>query len=369
MNLSLLLPLAVAAYLPMVFLGLGADFDSFAVADTARTLLDDHRYVPSRYPSYPVHEFASTALFAVGGSVATNLGTVVMSFVTVAFFIELGRHFRVPHLWLLAVILMLSPVYWVNSTATIDYLWATGFLMPSALFLVRARYGVAGILGGLAIGTRLSSILLVAAFVALSPRLDPRTLLRYLLPTALVGGLLYLPTFIEAGSSLDFLTYAEPKTYPGGRLGRFLYKNVYFLGLLGTLALVAVLPLVVKGLRAHIANENQRLVLTAAMAVVAVEALFLAVPLENEYLLPAWPFALLVLGIALAQHRAALAVFGVAVLAFNVIDLKVAERDGPEGATGARTGFWVEEGYNVRNVKRRRACQRDPTLCYRPRPR
>jgi len=131
---------ALALYVPLAFLGPGSDNDSFNVLDTVRALLDEGRYQPSRAPSYPVHEFLSVPLYALGGTLLMNLGTVVMATVTVVFFLRLAALFAIPNAGLGAAVLMLTPIFWVNAAATIDYVWATGWLVPCAYFVARERY-------------------------------------------------------------------------------------------------------------------------------------------------------------------------------------------------------------------------------------
>ena len=80
--------LAFAVWLPPAFLGYGTDRDSHRVIGTAKILLSEHRYVPSRGPGNPTHEFFSTALYAIHPTLLTNLGTLVMALVALWSFLR-----------------------------------------------------------------------------------------------------------------------------------------------------------------------------------------------------------------------------------------------------------------------------------------
>src|SRR6056297_2687879 len=117
------LVIAAILYIPLVFLGYGADIDSYVLIETGEEIIASGRYVPSRTPGFPVHETAVALLDYAGGSVATILASVAFALLTLAAFLALCRRFGVPHRWLLGLTLAFHPYVWVNAGSTMDYLW------------------------------------------------------------------------------------------------------------------------------------------------------------------------------------------------------------------------------------------------------
>jgi hypothetical protein len=346
--------LAFVLYLPFIFMGYGSDIDSHGIIQkTSKSLIESHRYVPSRYPGYFVHEIATTALFLLGGSLATNLGTMVMSLLTVYFFIRVCGHHKIPHGHLLSVFLIIQPLYWVASTSTIDYLWALGLLFIGYGLLINKRHIPAGILFGLAIGARLSSVvfvtaLLVSYLVAREP--DRIQVLFSAVISAIVGSLMYIPSYIHAGSSLGFLTYFMDEWDWTGYLARFVYKNIYFWGLQTVVALLFITPLIIRGLRGNYEIHYRTVITFSILVIAGFEAMYLKVPLEKAYLLPMLPFALMLLGISLKNHRWIIILLTLVQFSYNFLNINIAKPDIPRHATTATVGLWLEWGYLITDI-------------------
>ena len=352
------LVIAAILYLPLAFLGYGADIDSYVLIETGEEIIDSGRYVPSRTPGFPVHETAVALLDYVGGSVATNLASVAFALLTLAAFLALCRRFGVPHRWLLGLTLAFHPFVWVNAGSTMDYLWALGFGLAGGVALLDRRWIGAGLLFALAIGTRLTSVLFIAPLfgyviwrdVLRSERPDRRGVVGAGLLTAMLGAACYLPVVIHFGWT-DFLTpmgaEVQATWTPIERIGRFVYKSVYLWGLPAALGLAVLI------VRAAVKRDVRFTpLLTVAVTVVLLYGVFfLRYPLEQEYLLPVVPFMLLGLGV-LAGRRWLVALF-VLVLAYNAVSINLARPDRPNLATRAEIGVWVEPGYLVTDIAQR----------------
>ncbi|MDX1531229.1 MAG: hypothetical protein R3362_06860, partial [Rhodothermales bacterium] len=352
-----LLLAAAVAYVPLAFLGYGADVDAYAVLEAADRIGEGEPYAPSRPPGFPVHELAVVLLGGLGGSVLSNLGTAAMVLVALGSFLALGRRFDVPHRLLLGAVFAFHPFVWANAAATIDYFWALGFALAGAVLLLDRRWAAAGLLFGLAIGARATSLLLVACllgFVVWRGRAAWRGPAVAAALAVGLGALCYVPTLVAFDFTLGFLTPVGAEEQAAWswaeRLGRFGYKNVYLWGLPAALALVALLAnAAASGLPGR--RVHRALLGLCGAVVVLYEALYLRYPLEQEYLIPTIPFVLLALGV-LASRRG-LVGLGVLVLAYNAVSLNVARPDRPLHATGAEVGLWVEPGYLVADVRER----------------
>ena len=179
---------------------------------------------------------ASPAIFA----------TVAMSLLLLDSFLHICEHFEVPHRYLLAATMAIQPVYWASSTSTIDFIWALGcFMVGLRLWLDHRYFGAAAMLG-LAVGIRLSSVLLAGPFLSLGNRraaarsqtLDDGRARDSYRRDALPPGVCRI-----GSTRFGFLTYYIGAWTLTGHSGRFIYKNVYFWGLPATVFFLAIAPL------------------------------------------------------------------------------------------------------------------------------
>ncbi|MFC1563606.1 hypothetical protein ACFL6G_01660 [candidate division KSB1 bacterium] len=347
---------AFILYLPFIFFGYGADADSHLVVDSAKKLLNELAYSPSRNPGYFLHESVTALLILIGGSVAANFGTMILSFITILFFYKICEHFDIPHKNHLTIILAFHPLFWVNSTCTIDYIWAIAFLLSGMLMLLRGRGVIPGILFGFAVGARLSSgifigILFFSIFIT-----DRRKFSSLLLPaviTGIIGALFYIPSFISAGYTMKFMSYHIGDWSWFGYVGRFIYKNIYFWGLQVIILFTFLIPVFIKGLKRNYEPKYRLITLNSLIVIIVFESLFLKIPIENEYLLPSLPFYLILVGIAFKDKLKLINILLVTVISYNFINFNIARPDVPDNAATFTAGFWIEWGYLITDVLKR----------------
>ncbi|HXS83903.1 MAG TPA: hypothetical protein VN896_14390 [Methylomirabilota bacterium] len=315
------LALAGAVFLSRIpFLGPGAgtDTDGWYLVGAAREMVATGRYTRSRFPGYPVQEWLCSLIArAGGGAVAMNvLSALAATACAVAFARVLGR-LGVRDAWLSALALVSIPAAYVASVSCMDYLFAVAFLLAACDAMLRGRAVVAGLWLGLAIGSRLTSLVLLPAVVLLprveggpSPRFARRTL-ALLLPSALIGVACYVPAYARYGwgflkftdplrtgsTPLDFLTgfahIGQMPIPPALILGQ---ATVLLWGVPGTVLLVAACVRALMTRRAvqlH-AAVPARVQLAAALAIALELLLYLRLPHDEGYLLPAVPFTLLI---------------------------------------------------------------------------
>ena len=350
----LLLGCAAILYLPFVFMGPGSDPDSIRELHSGATLLWQHRYVMSRPPGYFPYELLCGVLYVVGGTIATNCASLAMSLVLLDAFLRVCERFEVPSRHLLAAAMAMHPIYWTASTSTIDFIWALGCVFVGFRMLLEGRNWIAGAMLGLAIGIRLSSVLLVAPLLIFEAVVRPRgaNLSMAAAVTIAIGVACYVPAFVASGNSLAFLTYYAGAWSWTDYLGRFLYKNVYFWGLPATLFVCAIAPTILRALM----RCERKFVPIAAMSlsvIVACEMLFLKIPVQRAYLLPILPFVLIVLAIATRERPRILLAFALLVFSYDVVNLNLARPDIPDHATHAIVGPFVEPGYLISDVMAR----------------
>jgi NADH:ubiquinone oxidoreductase subunit K len=337
-------------------MGPGSDLDSYKVYRCASDLIYEWTYDPSRLPSYFVHEAVSALLIPLGGTIATNLGTVGMALLAVGSFLHICRRKEIPHRYWLATLLAFHPIFFVNSNSTIDYVWAVALMLAATSLLIEERPVLAGLVLGLAIGVRLSSVLFVGALGLAHLLTTPREhWMRIIFPAAIAGvtgAVLYVPAFVHVGYSMDFLTYGIGDWGWQGYLGRFVYKNIYFFGLQTTVALLVIGPLALRSWR-NLRAVDSTLVATSLICIVVFELLYLKIPLENAYLLPMLPFLIILIGILLRERKNVLIALVALQLSYNFVNINIARPDRPHHAEDATVGLWLESGYVIANTEKR----------------
>jgi len=367
-----LLLLALLIYLPFIFLGYGSDYDSYNVLWAGRNYVETLDYVPSRVPGFVVYEALVLALDTLGDSLLTNLLSLSISLAILWVFMRICRMYEIPHYYLLTLILILHPFYWVNSTCTMDYLIAMGFAFIGFYQLLKGKYITAGILMALGIGSRLTTVIYVGivlmGFFIARPQQRKKIVWAGLV-TVLLGLLFYVPPADFSEWNTNFLQPSvatqEYWTLPL-RVGRFVYKNLFYFW---NPMIFTILIWGAARLALHYRQERQKpyfsLLLTSTAIILAVELFYFRLPTEPAYLLPTIPFWLILMGVAFEDKRAVLLALLVFVLLFNFVTINIAQPDEKNYATGAVYGLWVEPGHLVSDTRMRLeylACGNQPCI-------
>ena len=362
--------LALALYLPLAFLGYGSDVDTFRVLDSGRNFLATADYVPSRRPGFLVHEISTFALDQLGGSLLSNLGTLFWAAAGLLSFQRICRRYDVPQANLLTLLLMVQPVFWFNATVTGDYVWALGLLLIGFDLLGQERYAWAGLALGLAVGCRITSVVVVVPLLVFAwftvPHKRWQVAAGGLFAALLAGAAYILPwDFAEWRPSFWAVSLGSADLWSSQmQLGRYVYKNLYLWGFPAALFLPVLLVAAVRGFSKWKQPGALRLVGLCALVIAGCQALFFRYPIEVEYLLPTLPFWLLLFGLTVRQKKP-LVILLALVMLYNFININIARPDTPSQAREARYGLWLEPGYLVRETSSRLAllgC--DSHACY-----
>jgi len=290
--------------------GPGGDPDIWRVIASAKHIAQTGDYVVSRLPGNPVHEYL-TALVALRPSAVYSNGiSVIFSGVATLFFALILKHFRIKQFLLIAFAFALTPVVYINSVSTIDYVLAVGFILGSTYFILIRRYILAGLLLGLAIGSRITSgamllPLTLWIFQARETRngVFIKQWLRFGVTSLLIGALCYVPVIERYG--LNFFTFADNRFYPS--VSDLLYKSfIQVWGLLATVGLIVVLcfiPFTISHMREKFAQPLVKQGLVLALVTITLYIIaFLRLPHEPGYLIPLIPFFLLTLALLMPEH-------------------------------------------------------------------
>lgn len=312
----------VLTRIPNLNLGYGADADAWRVAITARWLWEHGEYLPSRLPGYPLHEL-STALLIHGGWVATNTATMLVSLVGVFCFAAIVRRCRVEPKGLLTLTFAFTPLLWINSTVTMDYMWGLSFVLGAYLLLIRRHTLLAGIVLGLAAGFRPTSAAFLGPFLLIVLReRDLGAALRLTGATLLTAVIAFAPEWIRYGHYMFGFADWRPTW---GQVSRTLGVEAGSLLTLGGMTALTLRSLPeFRRIPALVRQDVHFAVwLVAALLIFSV---FIRLPLEEGYLIAAMPFALLV--VARLFRRPVLVAACAVIVAGGFVDMHTASRAG-----------------------------------------
>lgn len=352
--------------------GPGNDLDVANVFRSGRSIARHGTYRPSRAPGAPVHEALVGVADLVGGTVLTNLVSLVAAgFLLWGLDRLLRREGAGPGARWAVGLVAANPWFVVAATSSTDYVLALALTVGAANALREGRPGWAGILAALAMGTRIGSVTLVAAALvahATEPVPDPTrrsgdqtrsevgTRRRDLAATALTAVLgvvvLFVPSAIQAGG----LAFAENDFSTSSltvQIGRAAVKDLTLLGVIGSVLALATLPAVIKALGRW---RTSWLVRFSGLGLVLSQLLFIRFPWKLPHLLPTLICGAILLATALG-HRARptllMALVAVQIL-YGVVQVDVIRPDDPDQATGATFILDVSWGPVITDLRCRR---------------
>ncbi|MGI8554465.1 MAG: hypothetical protein ACR2PL_27300, partial [Dehalococcoidia bacterium] len=264
---------------------------AWRVAMSARYLLAHGSYLPSRLPGYPVHDLAMAPLLR-GGWLLTNSAGLLVSLIGVLLFARIVRRLAVPHAAMLTLTFAFLPLLWSTSVATLDYTWALTFLIGCYLAVLSERPILAGALLGLAGGCRISTLVFGLPFALLCFRQRPlREVMRFVVASALTWLTVFSPIWLRYGT--QFWNFYDVRPPWGDVLHATTEGTI---GLMPLAVLITSLLLSWRRLlqvpRLMRADPQANL---WAMVVLLTLFIYARLPLQTYYLMPAAPFALLLL--------------------------------------------------------------------------
>jgi hypothetical protein len=286
LSLLILGSVFIFSRIPLLNLGFGLDADAWRIANTAFDLKHHLQYHASRFPGYPVPEFAN-ALLINHGWLATNSLTMLLSLLSVFIYARILKILDHPNRGLLIITYAFLPVLWINSTNTMDYTWSLCFVIITWLFILKRQWMVAGLMMGLAIGSRLPVLLLLFPFSYLcySEERNSKNTLRFLSTATITSILFYTPLLLTYG--LGFI-----QRYPSETgLLQIGYLGIKQFGFLTLVALVVILSFSHRELRRAIADHDRHNMFVL-FAILAGLISFAAMPYHIEYVIPFIPFVL-----------------------------------------------------------------------------
>lgn len=304
--------------IPFLWAGFGAEEDSWLLAMTAKNMALSGNYEMSRAPGHPLQEYLYAALYNNGlFAFATNLLSAIASVIATVFFALVLRNLAFKHYLFGAFAFAFTPIVFISSTYTIDYMLALAFVMGALYFITKPAASpplpresglggevVAGIFLGLAIGFRLTSAAMLISFCIILLPLSQGGLKRMLIFAAItcsVGLITYLPVFQTYG--LSFFHYSDQFPYP--HPAKVIYKAT--IGVFGTIGMLAIAFFKFSSLKQLFGNKfipeklPRRIFLASCVAIVLYIFSYLRLPQKSGYLIPMVPFFILLFGYYLSS--------------------------------------------------------------------
>jgi len=222
--------LFILSRIPLLNLGFGSDPDAWRIAGSAFDLHYFGIYHPSRFPGYPLPEFFNSLIINYGW-LATNAATVILSLISVYVFARILKELNIKNKGLLVVTYAFLPILWINSAITMDYMWALAFILLTWFFIIRKQYALAGLMMGLAIGSRITSLILILPFIylILAENKEIKKIMYFFVTTCATALILFLPLYLQYG--LNFVSYYPTQT----GMDFIWYDMTYYFGILAIL--------------------------------------------------------------------------------------------------------------------------------------
>ena len=296
-GLYILVFVILISRIPFLSTGYGSEPDAWRLANVSRNISVNNEYRHmSRYPGHPVQELFCSLIWN-GGPVALNGATAILSSVAFLLFALMLKKIKVDNYLLLTYAFAFTPVIYINSINSMDYMWALSFVLASFYFVVQKKLVLSGLFMGLAIGSRITSgAMLLPICYYIYKTFENQKYKRILILAAvsvIAAGITYIPVILRFGAGFFQFEMTE---YPS-----FLYvvKNlsVGVWGLPGFPAICLGLFFLFYGFKKNQAkrkSEEMTVIVISRMVIVLYSLAFLRAPLKPGYLIPVVPFILMI---------------------------------------------------------------------------
>jgi hypothetical protein len=326
-NLIILILVIFISRVPFLFLGYGSDGDAWRIAYNASKIWETGTYSISRFPGFPLYELTITPFVVLGGSVASNIATLVVFCFTVVIFNKILVHLNIASRAIILWTFAFMPILWKNSATTLDYIWGLTFILFAYLLFLQQRYYLSAIIIGLTAATRLTHIIFVLPFFFLMEREKRWENIFKLGFISLITTILcYLPVILRPVFLDDLKIYiADIRHYSFiQQASFFLYRGIYSIGLPGFIAILVYSFLSRNKIKELFHSKNKNFISILAVMILMLVVFFLLAD-EREYLIPAIPFILLSIGMVFSRKYVVVA--SVCFLSYAFINIDFIEHN------------------------------------------
>lgn len=315
--------------------GYGLDPDAWRIVLSAKHIAHTGQYIVSRFPGYPFVEL-TYSLISNKGYFLFNFFTAFLSAVSFFFFAQIWKKLYQQSFIIPSLCFIFTPIIYVNSTNSMDYVWGLTFMLGSLYFILKERILLSGILLGCSIGCRLTYFIMFLIFPIIVYKNNRSfcEVSKLLITTIAVTILIYLPVINSYG--IDFFkcyTTATPS------LSKVIAKaTIHVWGKVGFLSFIIIffanLFILFKEKRFKLSLKQtiKSYDIFWILIILAYFVLFVKLPHESAYLISTIPFIIFILGNLFKKQL--LYIFCVLVLFSSFIDF---------GARGIEPGMIIKD--------------------------
>ena len=278
--------------IPFLFFGYGSEEDAWALPLVAERIAKSGVYEVSRLPGHPFQELIYTLIWNAG-PVIYNLCTLIVSSFGLYFFIRILQHLKLEWKWA-TLSLAFTPIFYINCTNNMDYVWACSFIIISIYYLLNNRLLLCGLFIALAIGCRITSGAAIVPMIIYLVGKDKQQYFKNIfqlgLFTALFTLIIFIPVFKEYG--LSFFTYYEH--FPIPSFAKNFYKGS--IGAFGITGYLAVFLLIVYSFKKLLQERDlfkSPIVLLSLIGIIIFKIAFISLPLKSAFIIPILPYLFL----------------------------------------------------------------------------
>jgi len=358
---------------------IGSDWDSYALIGTYENFIKNGLYIPSRPPGFPVYELLIGLCIVVAEGLDLNFERVILLFqfsLLISFNFLIYCFFKKTENsnWIIYLIISLSPIYLISGLSAIDYVFGSlfGFLaIFLTMYLYEQKYSKFFIIFSLAlsVSARLSNLifLLVVILYIYTKKKDLKQSIVLMFSSLVITSLIYAIFYNNLFSFYVFtdvysnwsdmfcvinLTNTDHNLI--NRLGRFVLKQIPFLGGIGFLIFASTFH----RLKFDIKGNNFYLFLIFLFF----ELSFLRLPTEEGHLIPAFIAFMIIIN---KSKNKIISFLLLCVFLSNFVDLKFYEVDKINSATEIYFSFDVDEGLFIEDYRLRNEIAEDKSFHYK----
>lgn len=291
-KLFILALLVLLSRLPFLNAGYGVEEDSWGIAVAAYHTQLYGVMEASRLPGHPVNELIYSIFWGHGPWLYNFFSAICSVICFILFYLTLKKLNFKNYEWA-ALALVFTPVVYINSTCTIDYLWALMFAVAAFYALIHFNLFWAALFLGLAVGCRINTAVLYIPFLIYiyfenNKQIEPAQFFKFSFVFGIVSLLCFIPIICVYG--WDFFTYSDQFPYPS--IAKIIYKAS--IGVVGLLAFIVIfILLILKFINPNFKSRNLALkYLFFSLTLLQILA-YLMLPQKSAYLMLLVPFGIL----------------------------------------------------------------------------
>ena len=275
--------------------GFGAEEDAWGVALTAKHIAQSGAYEASRLPGHPLQELFYASIINKTNALGMNGITAIFSVLACVYFYLILKKLNLNQSFLATLALAFTPIIYVHSTDSMDYIWALAFILMSYYWLLNDRIVFSGILLGMAVGCRITSgVLIIPFFIQLLYNKGESW--KKIITLGIFFGMTSLVIFLQVIQKYGwgFFHYYDQFPYPS-------YAKVFYkatIGVWGSIGCLEILFLVMKIISyprrtRAVFVESNGMMFAWVSAIILYIGLYFMLPQKSAYFIPIIPFVIL----------------------------------------------------------------------------